>query len=358
MQLDAPAARPIYLCLGFLLPGVPGLSAGEGCSQVTLNPHTVLRRAPELKLRLDSSNYTFIETAAGTIEGGIHGLAVINAFAAPITVAEAVGNLSAGSSGLQDWIGLTSTIVKLHEAGILLRPDAAQPSLKRTTSGFDAARIHVQMLDDRARTASYLAAIAAVVKPDDVVVDIGTGTGILALAAARAGARRVYAVEASSMGTVAEQLFRANGLSDRVTLVPGWSTQIELPELADVLISEVIGNDPLGEQVLEITADARRRLVKPDARLIPHQMKIHGVAVSIPESELARRTFRAQAAQAWQDWYSFNFQPLVDIARHAELTFFVRPHTVKAWPRLSGPFELAEVRRAHGTPTRRAYRAR
>ena len=59
-----------------------------------------------------------------------------------------------------------------------------------------------------------------------------------------------------------------------VTLVPGWSRQIELPEPADLLVAEVIGNEPLEEEILETTLDARRRLLKPDARLIPHTLTL------------------------------------------------------------------------------------
>ena len=130
------------------------------------------------------------------------------------------------------------------------------------------------MLHDDRRTGDYLAALAAAVRPGDVVLDIGTGSGVLAVAAARAGARRVYAVEATDIADVAERVFEVNGVQDRVTLVPGWSRQIELPEKADLLVAEVIGNEPFEEEILETTLDARRRLLKPGARLIPHALTL------------------------------------------------------------------------------------
>ena len=71
------------------------------------------------------------------------------------------------------------------------------------------------MLHDDRRTGDYLAALAEAVRPGDVVLDIGTGSGVLAIAAARAGARRVYAVEASDIAEVAERVFAANGVEDR-----------------------------------------------------------------------------------------------------------------------------------------------
>ncbi len=71
------------------------------------------------------------------------------------------------------------------------------------------------MLHDERRTGDYLRALAAAVRPDDVVLDIGTGSGVLAVAAARAGARRVYAVEASDIAEVAARVFEVNGVQDR-----------------------------------------------------------------------------------------------------------------------------------------------
>ena len=68
------------------------------------------------------------------------------------------------------------------------------------------------MLHDERRTGDYLAALAAAVRPSDVVLDIGTGSGVLAVAAAKAGARHVYAVEASDIADVAERVFAVNGV--------------------------------------------------------------------------------------------------------------------------------------------------
>jgi hypothetical protein len=58
----------------------------------------------------------------------------------------------------------------------------------------------------------------------------------------------VYAIEASEIANVAEQVIRANGLSDRITVLRGWSTHVDLPERADILVSEMIGNEPAGAE--------------------------------------------------------------------------------------------------------------
>jgi precorrin-6B methylase 2 len=156
------------------------------------------------------------------------------------------------------------------------------------------------MLHDDRRTGDYLAAVAQAVRPGDVVVDIGTGSGVMAIAAARAGARHVYAIEASDIAGVAERVFVANGVEDRVTLIPGWSRQVQLPEPADVLVSEVIGNEPLEEEILETTLDARRRLLKPDGRLVPNALTLFARPLLLPEIEARQRALgRSRAVPSY-----------------------------------------------------------
>ena len=67
-----------------------------------------------------------------------------------------------------------------------------------------------------------------------------------------------------------------------MTLIPGWSRQIELPERANLLVAEVIGNEPLEEEILETTLDARNRLLVPGARLIPNALTLLARPVCYP----------------------------------------------------------------------------
>ena len=219
-----------------------------------------------------------------------------------------------------------------------------------SAAGFSGAAIHIKMLDDRARTESYLAAIAEVVKPGDVVIDVGTGTGVLAVAAAKAGAGHVFAIEASSIGTVASSVFEANGLTDRITLVQGWSTQVDLPERADVMVSEIIGNEPLSERVLEATADAIKRHLKPNARFVPHAVRVYGIPVEVPADILAQHRFTAASVHRWRDWYGIDFG-LLEAARHTTpYLFLIRPHKTRDWVRLSETCLLAEIDLSTATP--------
>jgi hypothetical protein len=190
---------------------------------------------------------------------------------------------------------------------------------------------------------TYLKGIQEVIQPGDVVLDIGTGTGILAIAAARAGARNVYAIEASGIGKLAKEIFKANGLTDRVTLIEGWSTQVNLPEKADVLISEIIGNEPLGERVLETTMDAIKRLLKPNARLVPNKVKIFGLPVTIPLTELAKYTFVPETLRDWKSCYDIDFNPLAEASRNSSQSFYINPSLARDWVSICEPVQLAVV---------------
>lgn len=250
--------------------------------------------------------------------------------------------LITNAKGVQDLADLMLTIVNLYRAGILLDPTQTPSDWKPDTAGFGAAPVHVAMLNDRARTASFLSGIREVVRPGDVVVDIGTGTGILSIAAVQAGAAHVYAIEASRIADIANSLFSANRMADRITLIRGWSTQVELPERADVLISEVIGNDPLSENVLGVMADAYKRLVKPHARCVPSGLQIFGLPVTLPSEIKEQRLIADDTLQNWSTWYNMDFSPLAELAYKAPAYQLGRPQVARGWPTLSDPVLLAE----------------
>ena len=308
-----------------------------------LDPDLTLKRLPDIEVRIKSDNSIEVASEDAIYQLGPHGLAILDVFYQPVSVSEALKRLRSTSTSVQSWMALTTTIVQLYEAGILQDESHRKQTPKTGRHGFGGAGIHVAMLNDQMRTSSFLAGIAETVKPGDVVVDIGTGTGVLALAAARAGADRVYAIEASAIGDVAQAIFEANGMADRITLLQGWSTLIDLPERADVLVSEIIGNEPLGENVLEVTRDARKRLLKPGGRMVPSKVGILGIPVTLPEAEFARHKLTVDTLRDWRSWYGIDFEPLAAGARGGTPVFFPRPQKARRWEALSEPILLAEV---------------
>src|SRR4051812_25102813 len=85
--------------------------------------------------------------------------------------------------------------------------------------GFDDVANHANMLLDVTRVHAFARAITATVKPGDVVVDVGSGSGVLAVLAAQAGARRVYAIERGPMGGLVREAAKENGVSEIVTVI-------------------------------------------------------------------------------------------------------------------------------------------
>ena len=117
---------------------------------------------------------------------------------------------------------------------------------------------HGWMVADGARTNAYARAIAKTVRPGDVVLDIGAGTGLFAILACRSGARRVYAVERDDIIEVARQNAAANGCAESIEFLHASSTEISLPECANVIVSDLRGALPFYEHHLVAQVKAAR----------------------------------------------------------------------------------------------------
>ena len=127
-------------------------------------------------------------------------------------------------------------------------------------------------LKDEARTFAFRDAIRAVVRPRDVVVDVGAGSGILSFFAAEAGAARVYAVEIDPVSAAAlrHSIALNPAIADRVFVVEGDAAVVELPRPVDVVVAEIIETGLLDEQQVPVLNALRRRGVISDrTRLIP-----------------------------------------------------------------------------------------
>lgn len=156
-------------------------------------------------------------------------------------------------------------------------------------------RQHRSLLADEVRVSGYAAAIAATVRPDDVVLDLGSGTGILAMLASRAGARRVFGIEREHVVDAAAMIARQNHLPIERFHLP--SLQVELPERATLLITETLGNLAFDEGILGSVLDARKRLLIPGGRILPQAIALLAAPVEAPELHHKRVGFWAQPRQ-------------------------------------------------------------
>ncbi len=129
------------------------------------------------------------------------------------------------------------------------------------------------------RMNAFVEALRQSVTKDSVVIDLGAGTGAFGLLACRFGARRVYAIDPNDAIAVAEELAAANGFSDRFVCIQDVSTSVELPERADLIVSDLRGMVPIFETHLPTIMDARDRLLKPEGALIPRRDRLWAALV-------------------------------------------------------------------------------
>ncbi len=147
----------------------------------------------------------------------------------------------------------------------------------------DFINYHLSMLVDETRTGAYRQAISQVVKPGDVVVDVGCGSGILSFFACRAGARHVYAMESEAVIEIAKLVAAKNGFQDRITFYNDLSFNVELPEQADVIVTETMGTFGFEEGIIGSLTDARDRFLKKGGTLIPRSVDLFLAPVELPQ---------------------------------------------------------------------------
>lgn len=318
----------------------PSLPGPTTVRDLELSPNTFLQVAPGVRTRCDHAGHVVVDSPVGTIiDIGPRGFSILSRFSEPTRLGDVIEGLEREQDHWTDFAPTLNAINMLIEESALVTPGLG----RRPTSGWSDPVEHARMLHDERRTGDYLAAISAAVRPNDVVLDIGTGSGVLAVAAAKAGAKRVYAVEASDIADVAERVFAVNDVRNRVTLLPGWSREMDLPEPADLLVAEVIGNEPLEEEILETTLDARRRLLKPGARMIPHALTLLVRPLLLPEGEVRQRAFGRQAVDQWRALYDIDFTPLLQAAFPGPTHTITEGEVVATWPQVGPPVVLATL---------------
>ncbi len=147
-------------------------------------------------------------------------------------------------------------------------------------SEYSSLGAHRGMLFDTHRNNIYCAAIKQVVKPDSVVLDLGSGLGLHGMFAASLGARHVYLVDPSPVMAVAREVARSNGLNENMTFIQERIERVQLPQKVDVIISVLSGNFLLQEDLLPSLLLCRDRHLKPSGVMIPDQARMLAVPVT------------------------------------------------------------------------------
>ena len=153
---------------------------------------------------------------------------------------------------------------------------------------FGGLESHEEMLSDTRRIEAYHRGIHRNVQEGDVVVDLGTGTGVLALMASKAGAKRVYAVEHTDFIEVAEEIARLNGVTN-IEFVRENSREFVPPEPVDVILHEQMGDELFNENMLQNVLDVRDRVLRPGGRILPARFRLFVEPVSLRDDMRIRR---------------------------------------------------------------------
>ncbi|KAI5123085.1 hypothetical protein M0805_001441 [Coniferiporia weirii] len=222
--------------------------------------------------------------------------------------------------------------------------------------------IHYVMLKDKVRTSTYASFIMNTPElfRDAIVLDVGCGTGILSMFAARAGAKRVFAVDASAtIVQKAEKNVSANQLDDIITVINGKVEDITLPDgitQVDVIISEWMGYALLYESMLDSVLVARDRFLKPQAS------KIDDVRGREEDGEAARKGGVMAPSQTrmflglcsaseivkdrvefWSDVYGYDMSAMTEGVYDEAVIDIVEPETMLSEPIIIKDINTATV---------------
>lgn len=170
--------------------------------------------------------------------------------------------------------------------------------------------IHEEMLKDTVRTGSYRSAIVdnGHLFKGKTVLDVGCGTGILSMFAAKAGAKHVVGIDMSNIIDQAQKIIEANGFSDRITLVKGKLEETELPiKEFDIIISEWMGYFLLYESMLDTVLLARDKYLKKGGLIFPDNATLYLAAIEDQD-------YKEEKINFWDNVYGFDYSCIKNIA--------------------------------------------
>lgn len=213
---------------------------------------------------------------------------------------------------------------------------------------------HEEMLSDSVRVGAYHRGIHRNVKPGDVVLDLGTGTGLLAFMASRAGAKKVYAVEHSDFIEVAREIAAHNGFTN-IEFVRANSRDFVPPEPIDVVIHEQMGDELFSENMMENLLDLRDRVLSPSGRILPARFRLFVEPIAMNDEMRIRKFWNIDLPDDI-DLSGTEHSPAAarfDTGRND--LFYLRPHSVASTIGQPEPildFDLNTLESVDALPTR------
>jgi len=185
-------------------------------------------------------------------------------------------------------------------------PDSvSEPTNDQYFDSYNDIEVHKTMLQDKPRTDAYQTAILEnrQIFKGKTVMDIGAGTGILSLFCAKAGAAKVYAVEASPLVNVLREIVELNDEEGVIQVVHGRAEEVDLPTKVDIIVSEWMGFYLLHESMLDSVIRARDKHLQDDGLMFPSHANIYAAPVELDDYMRDNVTY-------WQSVYGFNMAPI------------------------------------------------
>ncbi|KAI9307605.1 S-adenosyl-L-methionine-dependent methyltransferase [Cunninghamella echinulata] len=175
--------------------------------------------------------------------------------------------------------------------------------------------IHEEMLKDEVRTETYRDSIYANkhLFEGKIVLDVGCGTGILSMFAAKSGAKHVYGIDMSNIINQAREIVKDNGLSDKITLIQGKMEEVVLPvDKVDIIISEWMGYFLLYESMLDTVLVARDKYLVEGGMIFPDKATMYIAGIEDGK-------YKDEKINYWDNVYGFDYSSIKKIARREPL---------------------------------------
>lgn len=198
--------------------------------------------------------------------------------------------------------------------------------------------IHEEMLKDEVRTKSYMRAIMdnPHLFAGKTVMDVGSGTGVLSIFAAKAGAKKVYAIECSKIVEQARSIIADNNVSDIIEVIESKVEETEIDEQVDIIISEWMGYFLFYESMLDTVLYARDKWLKPDGLLFPDKATLYLCAIEDAQ-------YKSEKIDFWDNVYGLNMSCIKSVALTEPLVDTVDPEQVMTNVDAVFPVDMATV---------------